>query len=204
MIELVIDSKDMDNALQKLDGNKSKLLRMMKDVVPAVARRVRQDVIGYLDETVALAPTRGALVKRAVKAVRNYNGESRFNIVSKRLLLDDYDIDPRVVTAQKGVPVKRRKSFSYHLRKHGELFNSLSALTGKLGDGSIPFIAMTHSGKLRVMYRSANVAEHDTPLLVYAPTVQYHAATPEMEERAHTLSAQIFREELFRRLEDDA
>ena len=194
----------MEKALQKLNGDKSKLLRMMKDVVPVVARRVRQDVIGYLDETVGLAPQRGALIKRAVKAVRNFNGEARFNVVSKRLLLDDYFLIPRAVTAQKGVPIKQRKPFFYHLRKNGSMYSNLSALTGRLGTGGIPFLARSKkTGNLRVMYRSAN-AEHDTPLLMYAPTIQYHAVTPELEEREQELSARIFREELFRRLEGEA
>jgi hypothetical protein len=196
MIEIVIDNKDIEKALQRLDGDRNKLTQAVRDIVPVAARRVRRDVIEYLDRTVALAPKRGILVKRAVKALRHMDGQSRFSIASKRLLLDDYDINPRAVTAQKGVPVKSRKPFHYHLRKHGALYGSRSTLTGRMGAGSIPFIARTQSGNLRVMYRSANTGEHDTPLLVYAPSIQYHAVTPELEERERELGARIFGEEL--------
>jgi hypothetical protein len=201
MIELQFDVKDIEAALIRLNGSQARLTQIVRDIVPIVARRVRQDVIGYLAETVALAPARGVLVKRAVKAVRNLPGESRFRVASKSLFLGDYDVSPFAVTAAPGVPVKRRRPFHYHLRRQGQRFSSLNTPTGEMGDGSIPFIARSHKGDLRVMYRSAKTEEHDTALLVYAPPIQYHAATPELEDITQELSARIFREELENLLE---
>lgn len=192
MIEIVIDSRALESALEEVNGCEAKLRLAVKKAIPVVAAQVRREVIGYLGENVALAPQHGALIKRAVKALQNRDGESRFRIASKRLLLSDYDVSPREATARAGVPVRQRKAFHYHLRVGGERYSSLSALTGRLGNGSIPFIARTLSGELRVMYRSANKPS-DEPLLVYAPTVQYHAVTPEIEERAHDISMEFFR-----------
>jgi hypothetical protein len=200
MIELAFDEKEMDKALARLDGARDKLDRIVKEVVPDVAKQVRENVLEYLDETVAITPRKRGLVKRAVKAVRHQNGVSRFVVASKRLLLGDYDVNPLSVTATKGVPVKNRAPFYYRLRKEGRIFGSLSTLTGRAGEGSIPFIAKTPKGQLRVMYRKTNKAT-DSLLLAYAPPVQYHAATPKLEEHIRDLSAELFSERLNAALE---
>ena len=192
MIELAFDQKDMDEALARLGGAKDKLDRIIRDIVPGVAQRVREEVLEHLGQTVALAPRKGALVKRAVRALK-HRGESSFVVASRRLLLGDYDVDPMSVTAQPGVPVKMRSPFNYSLRHGGRRFSSLTAPTA----GSIPFIARTKDGRLRVMFRGSN----DSLQFLHAPSIQYHAATPEVDERIQDLGAELFRSRLNAALE---
>lgn len=202
MIELHLDTEELEKALKLLGGSEYALKVAVRKAIPSVAEAVRKQVLTTLDKDVALAPKSGVLIKRAVKAVQNLGEGARFKVASKHLLLGDYDVTPLSITAKKGVRVKDRKPFHYHLRKGGERFSSHSlAITSQRGNrGSLPFIAATREGHLRVMYRSPS-DDHDTPLLAYAPSVQYHAATPEMEQEALEVSTKAFREALLRVIE---
>lgn len=191
MIELQFDRREIDRALRLLDGSQFKLSRAVKLALRRAVPGVRQAVIGTLEQNVIVGHR---FIRRAVRAVRFDAESGRFNVFSKNLFLDDYELTPREQTARQGMRSKQWPGFSYRLRRGGKTFHSLGTLTGTDGTGGTPFLAPTQSGNLRVMYRRS--ADRATPgkdvFLMYAPSIQYHAAAPEVEELARITSMKLF------------
>lgn len=190
MIEIHFDAERIDEALRRLHGSEHLLSQAVRRAVQVAAPGVRRAVRVHLEQEVTVGPR---LVRRAVKAVRDYGNEARFRVFSKNLLLDDYKLTPRERTARRGVRSSRWPGFSYRLRKSGPVFNSLGTLGGGTGTGSHPFLADTGEA-LRGMYRRAN----GEIFLVYGPSVQYHACAPEVEEEAREVGMELFHEALDR------
>lgn len=184
MIEIQFDADKIDEALRRLHGSEHLLARAVRAAVGATAPAVRRDVLVHLEQEVTVG---SRFVRRAVKAVRDYGNEARFRVLSKRLFLDDYRLTPRERTARKGVRSSRWPGFNYQLRQSGPVFNSLGAIGGGTGTGSHPFLA-DNGETLRAMYRRAN----GEVFLIHAPSIQYHACAPEVEEGARNISMELF------------
>lgn len=198
MIEIRFDPRLVDEALARLGGMQHNLARAVRAALAATAPQVRREVIGVLARDVTVG---NKFVRRAVKAVRNRGESSEFRVFSKSLFLDDYELEPRSRTARPGMRSRNWPGFTYRLRRDGRLFHSYGTLTGAHGNGSVPFLAYTSRGALRVMYRrnARNVrAGGENVFLAYAPPIQYHAVAPQVEEAARVTSMRIFHQELDR------
>lgn len=192
MIEIQFDADKIDEALRRLHGSRHLLSRAVGVAVRATAPEVRRTVIGVLENEVLVG---SRFIRRAVRSVRDFGNQSRFRVFSKRLLLDDYRLTPRERTARKGIRSSRWPGFEYQLRKDGPTFNSLGAIGGGTGTGSHPFLGNIGGGEeLRAMYKRAN----GEVFLVYAPSIQYHACAPEVEEYAREVSMATFHDALDR------
>lgn len=196
MIEFQIDQRALNEALVQLGGMQHRLNAAVEMAVHSVAPKVRTEVIGTLERDVTTGKN---FIRRAVKAVRMTGSEARFKVFSKRLFLDDYELSPREQTARPGVAPRDRPGFNYKLRRDGDTYSSRSMPNGKDGSGSKPFLARTEKGTLRVMYRRSadrKAAAGDDVYLAYAPSIQYHAVAPEVEDAARETSMRLFHEAL--------
>lgn len=201
MIEIHFDQRVIDRELARLGGSKHRLAHAVKMALQATAPQVRATVLTTLEKDVAVG---SRFIKRAVKAVQNLGESSRFRVFSKNLFMDDYELTPMEQTARLGVPSREWPGFTYRLRKGGKEFHSFGTPTGGSGTGSVPFIAKTASGRLRVMYRRS--ADRAAPgrdvFLAYAPSIQYHAVAPDVEEAARETTMRIFHKELARAVDE--
>lgn len=195
MIEIRFDQRLIAKELARLGGSQYRLARAVKMALAATAPQVRATVLTTLEKDVAVG---SKFIRRAVKAVRNLGDTSRFKVFSKNLFLDDYELTPREQTARLGMRSRDWPGFIYRLRKGGKEFHSYGTPTGGSGTGSTPFIARTASGRLRVMYRrdASRAAPGEDVFLAYAPSIQYHAVAPDVEEAARVTTMRIFHKEL--------
>lgn len=196
MIEIQFDQRIIAQQLARLGGVQHQLARAVKSALMATAPEVRKEVIGVLEQDIAVGRK---FVRRAVRAVRHLSESSEFRVFSKSLFLDDYELEPREQTARQGVRSKEWPGFTYKLRQGGKTFHSYGTPTGSDGTGGTPFLAMTASGQLRVMYRRnknrVESGENDV-FLAYAPPIQYHAAAPQVEDHARETTMRIFHAKL--------
>ncbi len=202
MIEIQFDPRLIDEALARLGGARHNLARAVRAALMATAPKVRADVIGVLERDITVG---NKFVRRAVKAVRNRGDSAEFKVFSKSLFLDDYEVDPRERTARPGMRSKEWPGFTYRLRRDGRQFHSYGTPTGAHGNGSVPFLAYTGRGTLRVMYRRnpGHVqAGEENVFLAYAPPIQYHAVAPHVEETARDTAMRIFHQELSRAVDN--
>lgn len=200
MIEIRFDQRVIDRELARLGGSKHRLAHAVKMALQATAPQVRATVLTTLEKDVAVG---SRFIKRAVKAVQNLGETSRFRVFSKNLFMDDYELTPMEQTARLGVPSREWPGFTYRLRKGGKEFHSFGTPTGSSGTGSVPFIAKTSSGRLRVMYRRSGRQEPGKDVfLAYAPSIQYHAVAPDVEEAARETTMRIFHKELARAVDE--
>lgn len=191
MIEIAIDKAQIERALKRLNGIEYRLNGAIKVALGATVPIVRAEIIGVLEKDVIVGKK---FIARAVKRVRKMReGSYSITIASKSLFLDDYAISPRRQTATLGVQSTHWEGFNYKLRHDGKMFNSRGTLTGTDYNGSTPFIAETERGELRVMYRHKR---RQTPFLAYAPSIQYHAVGPHVQEAAEEKSMEVFHQKL--------
>lgn len=195
MIEIQIDQREIDRQLTRLGRVPRRLSQCVVQALRVTVPEVRKKVIGTLEAEVAVGHR---FIRRAVKAVRYSDDGAQFRVFSKNLLLDDYELSPREQTARPGVQSRNWPGFEYKLRKNGKTYHSFGTLTGRDGTGSVPFLAQTQSGNLRVMYRRNK--DRSEPgkdvFLAYAPSIQYHAVAPEVEEVARATAMRLFHENL--------
>ncbi len=202
MIEIQIDQRQIAAELARLGGVQHNLARAVRAALMATAPQVRADVIGVLERDIAVG---NKFVRRAVKAVRDRGDAAEFRVFSKSLFLDDYELEPRERTARPSIRSKEWPGFTYRLRRDGKQFHSYGTPTGAHGNGSVPFLAYTGRGTLRVMYRrnARNVqAGEENVFLAYAPPIQYHAVAPRVEETARNTAMRIFHQELTRAVDN--
>lgn len=202
MIEIQINQRQIAAELARLGGVQHNLARAVKAALMATAPKVRADVIGVLERDITVG---NKFVRRAVKAVRDMGGSAEFKVFSKSLFLDDYELEPRAQTARTGMRSKDWPGFTYRLRRDGRLFHSYGTPTGAHGNGSVPFLAYTGRGTLRVMYRrnpGRVRAGEDKVFLAYAPPIQYHAVAPHVEQTARDTAMRIFHQELSRAVDN--
>lgn len=201
MIEIHFDQRLIAKELARLGGSRHRLAHAVKMALQATAPQVRATVLTTLEKDVAVG---SRFIKRAVKTVQNLGETARFKVFSKNLFMDDYELTPREATARLGMRSRDWPGFTYRLRKGGKEFHSYGTPTGGSGTGSTPFIAHTASGRLRVMYRRS--ADRSVPgkdvFLAYAPSIQYHAVAPDVEEAARETTMRIFHKELARAVDE--
>lgn len=197
MIEIQIDQRELERQLARLGGIPRRLSQCVAQALKATIPKVRKEVIGTLEDEITVGRR---FIRRAVKAVRYSEENAQFRVFSKSLFLDDYELTPREQTAHTGTSSRNWSGFTYRLRKGGNEYSSLGTPTGRDGTGSVPFLAKTESGNLRVMYRrNPNRSEPGKDVfLTYAPSIQYHAAAPEVEDVARETSMRLFHENLDR------
>lgn len=199
MIEIQFDQSEINRIFDRLGRVPRRLSQYVTQALRATVPEVRKDVIGTLEAEITVG---SKFIKRAVKTVRYSEEGAQFRVFSKSLFLDDYELAPREQTAREGVQSRNWPGFKYKLRKGGRTYHSFGTLPGASGTGSVPFLGTTQSGNLRVMYRR-NAARTETGkdvFLAYAPSIQYHAVAPEVEDAARETAMRLFHENLDRRV----
>ncbi|MDL2268871.1 DUF4403 family protein [Desulfosarcina sp. OttesenSCG-928-A07] len=185
MIEFTFDTSEIEHELARIAHVPYAIEKALFPVVSEVVEAARTDLSRRLSKMVALDPK---VIKRSVKMSRPLvveNGvRAWINVSSKPIRLIEYDVQPRDVTARRGVASRHWPGFSYALR-HGKRM-----LSESLMEESLPFItAIPRTGHLGVFRRySKGISE------VYGPKLQYHAAAPQIEERVIRGAELHFRE----------
>jgi len=174
MIEIRIDPRELDAALQRV---KDVPYAMQRAVFPAVAEMlqgVRKELAGHLVSEVAL-PEKLAIGAMKLSSAPRLSGGvvvGEVTVKSANLPLIYYDVDPMEITARTGMRSKQWPGFSFALRK-GQRRQSAERVQGVC----LPFIARMPTGHLGVYYRTATQMKQ-----AYGPTVQYHVADPGVED----------------------
>ncbi|UQZ90692.1 hypothetical protein C4J81_16375 [Deltaproteobacteria bacterium Smac51] len=134
----------------------------------------------HLALEVALPPkqTKKAISVRISAASSGVRAELK--VRSGRLPLINYDVQPQAVTARKGVRSKNWPDFTFALRR-----GRTQAGRSRIEGASLLFIARMNSGHLGVYYRTGNKSKSGRGQVKESigPSVQYHAAAPEVEAK---------------------
>lgn len=178
-IEITIDPREIEAALERLRGIPHALQRAIYPAVGEVMQGVRNHLAGYLSSDVPLSS------KSARKAIklnqpRMAGGSVIGEVVvrSTMLPLIEYGVQPQEVTARPGVNPRNWPDFTFSLRR-GDIRAGRSRIQG----AGLPFIARMNTGHLGVYYRTGGRTRKGNVQIKqsYGPTVQYHVATPEIE-----------------------
>ena len=195
MIQITVDESKIDAALKRLEKVPYAMHRAIMPAVHEMLREVAGQLSEHLETNVPL-PTKH--IRQAVKVVGvkleggKATGEVR--VRGQHIPLIDYDVQPSEITARRGLPAKSWPGFTYALRT-GERRASANRIHGK----GLPFIARMPGGHLGVYYRPGHIAggtfqrglwgkgrhgvkDHEAIKEDWGPDVQYHVATPEVEE----------------------
>lgn len=173
-IEIRIDPSELEEALRRMEGIPYALQRAVYPAVSEVLHGVRDDLTEYVQSDV---PLPDKIAKKAIKlsAPRVSDGVviGEVSVGSATVPLIHYDVQPPEITARPGMRSKKWPGFTYALRT-GERRQSSDR-----GDGvGLPFIARMPTGHVGVYYRTPSQMKQ-----AYGPTVQYHVATPEVEQK---------------------
>lgn len=172
MIEIQIDTRQVDAAMQRLKDVPYAMQRAIFPAVSEVLYGVRRELARYLSGEVALPVHMTArAIKMFAPSVAGTTITGRIMVKSTMLPLIYYDVQPLEITARPGMRPKQWPGFSFGLRK-GERRQSTERVQGI----SQPFIARMPGGHLGVYYRTATQLKQ-----AYGPMVQYHVANPEVE-----------------------
>jgi len=187
-VEITIEPQELDAAMERLKDVPYAFQRAVYPAVAEVMQEVRNHLAEYISSDVPLPP------KAALKAIRLYaprmqgDGVVGEVVVQSRMFpLIDYDVQPKEITARKGLHPRQWPDFTFSLRR-GDLRAGRSRVQGV----SLPFIARMPAGHLGVYYRTGRKTKKGNVQIKesYGPTVQYHVATPEVEgaisEQAHS------------------
>lgn len=178
-IEITIDPREIEAALERLKEVPYALQRAVYPAVAEVMQGVRNHLAEYLSSDVPLSP------KSALKAIKlsqpHISGDAIVGQVvvrSAMLPLIDYDVQPQEITARKGSHPREWPDFTFSLRR-GERRPGRSRVQG----ASLPFIAQMKGGHLGVYFRTGGHTKKGNVQIkqLYGPTVQYHVATPKVE-----------------------
>ena len=178
-IEITIDPKEIEAALERLKDVPYALQRAVYPAVAEVMQGVKSHLAEYLSSDVPLSP------KSALKAIKltqpRISGDAVIGEVvvrSTMLPLIDYDVQPQEVTARQGLHPRQWPDFTFSLRR-GERRPGRSRVQG----AGLPFIARMKTGHLGVYFRTGGQTKRGNVQIkqLYGPTVQYHVATPEVE-----------------------
>lgn len=171
-VEIVLDASEVEKVMQRLRDVPYAMQRAVYPAVGEVMDGVKAHLAEYLSSDV---PIDAKASKKAIKAYPPIaSGDSIVGTVvvaSKMLPLINYDVQPKAITARKGMVSRNWPDFTFSLRR-GDSRPGRSRLTGR----SFPFIARMPSGHLGVYYHAISQMKQ-----AYGPTVQYHVATPEIE-----------------------
>lgn len=181
MIEIRIDPAQLDAARRKLAGVPYAMQRAIMPAVGEVLRDGAAYLADHLQTEVPLPPKMSARAVR-VSGLRLVGDAviGEITVRSPHLRLIHYDVRPSAVTARRGTPSRRWPGFTFALRA-GERRASEDLPTY---GGGTPFIARMPGGHLGVYYRTGRRTRHGREQLQekYGPDVQYHVATPEVEQ----------------------
>lgn len=171
-VEITIDDEQFEAALEKLRDVPYAMQRAILPAVSHVLNGIRDQLAEHLESEVPL-PAKAA--KRAIKLSQpRMDGQSVSGFVAVRsatLPLIYYDVQPMQNTVRKGMLPRQWPGFTYSLRK-GERRDGQEQIRGS----SLPFIATMPNGHMGVYYRTPTQMKQ-----AYGPTVQYHIATPDVE-----------------------
>lgn len=178
-VEITIDPKEIETALERLKDVPYALQRAVYPAVAEVMQGVKIHLSEYLTSDVPIDP------KAARKAIKltppRMSGDAVVGevVVSSSMLpLIYYDVQPKAVTARKGSRPQEWPDFTFSLRR-GDRRAGRSRIQG----ASLPFIARLGGGHLGVFFRTGGRTRPGNVQIKesYGPTVQYHVATPEIE-----------------------
>lgn len=173
-IKITIDPSSLDDAMRRMEGIPYALQRAIYPAVSEVLQGVRDDLVAYVTSDV---PLPDKISRKAIKlSAPRMAGDSvigEVTVGSATVPLIHYDVEPQSITARSGMRSKQWPGFTYSLRA-GERRQS-SELSGGV---SLPFIAKMPTGHVGVYYRTPSQMKQ-----AYGPTVQYHVATPEVEQQ---------------------
>lgn len=173
-IEITIDPAMLEEAMRRMEGIPYALQRAVFPAVSEILNGVRDELSEHIKTEV---PLPDKIAKKAIKlsAPRLYNGTvmGEVGVGSATVPLINYDVQPAEITARPGMRSKQWPGFTYSLRKGDRRQSS------ELGHGvSLPFIARMPNGHVGVYYRTPSQMKQ-----AYGPTVQYHVATPDVEQK---------------------
>lgn len=173
-IEIRIDPAELDEAMRRMEGIPYALQRAVYPAVAEVLDGVRDDIAKHVKSDV---PLPDKIAKKAIRlSMPRMSGGTvvgEVSVGSATVPLIHYDVQPQAITARPGVCSKQWPGFTYALRT-GERRQS-----SERGQGvGLPFIARMPSGHVGVYYRTTSQMKQ-----AYGPTVQYHVATPEVEQK---------------------
>ena len=201
-VEITIDQTQLDAAMRRLEKVPYAVQRA---VLPAVSEMLR-DTVAVLYRGLGQVPLPHGRIRSAVRVtgvrMEGNVAVGRVMVRSPRgIPLIEYDVDPAEITARPGMVSHNWPGFTYSLRA-GQRRRSADYPHGE----GLPFIARMPGGHLGVYYRTdwsawmkneagyggrksglwgkgkRGVKEHAAIRQAYAPSVQYHAADPEIEE----------------------
>ena len=193
MITITFDQALIESQMQRLAKVPYAVQRALYPAISEVLRIARSELASQLVSDIPLPPR---LIEKSIRLSQAIaSGQSvagSLTVASKLIPLINYDVDPQVVTARKGMRSKTWPGFSYALRS-GER-REREQLPGQFR-ASLPFIAQVRNssgrrrngavyeaqagaGPLGVYYRTAFGQLKEA----YGPAVQYHATTPQVEQ----------------------
>lgn len=193
-VEIRIDHSELDEAMRRLESIPYALQRAVYPAVSEVLQGVRDHLADYLTSDV---PLPDKLSRKAIRlsGVRLEGGVvvGEVSVTSASIPLIYYDVEALEITARTGIRSKKWPGFTFALRT-GERRQSSERAEGK----GLPFIARMPGGHLGVYFRPGyqsgvrqsglwgkgkrGVKAHDAVKQAYGPRVQYHVATPEVEQ----------------------
>lgn len=202
-VEIYVDQREVDKAMERLKGVPWALQKAVYPAIAETLQKARKVLAETLTDDVSLAPQE---IKAAIRLrmPKRYGGDivGDASVRSTAIPLMNYDVQPEAPTAQKGVPVKARRDFSYALRRDGKRYpgryRSLQLIAA--GWHSQAFITkMPGRSRLDVYARKG---KNDYAAKLMGPTVQYHAANPEVEDAIVAAALAEFPAVLNRHVED--
>ena len=180
-VEITIDPKAIEAALERLRDVPYAMQRAIYPTVAEVMQGVKAHLAEYLSSDVPLpAKTTSKAIKLNPPTLK---GDAVVGFVMVRSTMHpliNYDVQPQEVTARPEMHPRQWPDFTYSLRA-GERRAGRSRVQG----ASLPFIARMPGGHLGVYYRTGRSTKHGNVQIkqAYGPTVQYHVATPGVEDR---------------------
>lgn len=180
MIELHFDTALITRELKRMEKIPYAVQRALYPAVSEVVDMARFDLVARLTADVPLPPKiiRQSIRSRVIQATAQ-GAEVHLCVASKAISLIEYDIDPKAVTARKGMNNKRWPSFSYALRK-GER-RDRGELEGREEMQGLPWIASMNNSKQKGRLGIYRKTDSGKIFQMYGPRMQYFATTPEVE-----------------------
>ncbi|MDL2275147.1 hypothetical protein LJC22_03355, partial [Desulfosarcina sp. OttesenSCG-928-G10] len=117
MIDFTFDTEQIEREMARIAHVPHAIERALFPVVAEVVESARTDLSRRLSGMVAVDPK---IIKRSIKMsrplVRGKGVAASIKVSSKPLRMIDYDVQPREVTARRGMASRRWPGFSYALR----------------------------------------------------------------------------------------
>lgn len=184
MIELHFDTDEIERQMKRIKGFPWAVQEALYPAMHITIDHLRQKLAGRLEADVPLPKK---LIAKSIRVLSvRASGQGCFallNVASKAVPLIHYDVEPKEVTARKGLRNKQWPGFSYALRsgdrRQREELEGLEHMVG------LPFIAQMRNSARRQsggghlgIYRRTPYGQLKE---IYGPRVQYHATRPIVE-----------------------